>query len=204
MVKDLSCKIDVGEVWIIRGPNGSGKSTLIKTIIGLLPAVAGRIKRGPALDGLRNVGFVPQQARVAPSLAMTVREFVELGTVGWGCSGSNRGEAVAETLAAVGLGEEIGQDVRRLSGGQLRRAAIARALVRQPLLMILDEPMAGLDPEAEAGVLNLLQRLQRKSNMAILMVSHDPRHAAAIGHYGIVLNKAQATIERIVNKGDDA
>jgi len=162
-----------GERWFLLGPNGSGKTTLLRVVLGLLPPTRGRVVRNPVHAAPPRIGFVPQRPAAPGALPITVREFVALGFVASRVRRRDRGRALRETLARLGLSERARVPYDALSGGQQRRALLARAMVRDPDLLVLDEPTEGLDPSAQAGFLALLDELQRARGITVLFVTHD-------------------------------
>jgi zinc transport system ATP-binding protein len=162
MVDHVSLEVARGEIVTLVGPNGSGKTTLLRTALGLHPADGGRVHRAP---GLR-VGYVPQHLGLDPALPITVRRFITL-TAGAGAT------AVGEALAAVGAPHLAESPMRSLSGGERRRALLARALVRRPGLLVLDEPTAGVDVGGQAEFYRLIDRIRHREGCGVLLVSHD-------------------------------
>ena len=182
---DVDLTIDEGEFVALVGRSGSGKSTLLHLAGGLNQPDAGRIElNGRDLAGLsigdraklrrREIGFVFQFFHLIPTL--TVRENVELPLLLDGARRNGRG---AELLERVGLGHRVGHLPAELSGGELQRAAIARALVARPTLVLADEPTGNLDSASGAAVLDLLTEEVRESGVALVMVTHDAEAAKA-------------------------
>jgi ABC-type Mn2+/Zn2+ transport system ATPase subunit len=167
-----------GEFWFILGINGTGKSTLLRAILGLLPPRAGRLWLDPDRAGRKSVGFVPQRCDLNPALPTTVREFVSLGLVGIQADRNEQAERMAWALGKVGLKGMSDRDYWSLSGGQRQRTLLARALVRRPQLLILDEPTNGVDLPAEEAFLKLLADLNREEKMTLLFVTHHLTLAA--------------------------
>lgn len=180
VLRDVSLAIRRGEFWFVLGSNGSGKTTFLQTVLGEVSPASGRIELRAGRGGRERLGFVPQRCEINPALPTTVREFVALGLVGTDAL-SERDARVREGLARVGLAGLERTDYWALSGGQRQRALLARALVREPELLILDEPMNHLDPEAEANVLDDLVRMNREQGLTVLLVTHDLAIAAAHG-----------------------
>lgn len=162
-----------GEFWFLLGPNGAGKSTLVSALLGMMPLRAGHIRRHPELAGRQRLGFVPQGCALNPSLPTTVREFVLLGLVGLRTTAGERAERLNWALAKLGLAGIARASYWTLSGGQRQRALVARALIRRPTLLIMDEPANGLDLAAETALLEYLARMNREENLTILCVSHN-------------------------------
>jgi ABC-type Mn2+/Zn2+ transport system ATPase subunit len=192
ILADVSLRILQGEYWCILGPNGEGKTTLLRAILGLLRPLGGRLRLHPDIADRRRIGFVPQRCELNPALPITVREFISLGTVGIPMGGAERKIRMAETLARVGLAGLERRSYWSLSGGQRQRTHLARALVRRPTLLILDETTAGLDFSIEEAFLGSLGRMHREEGITVLVVTHDlevaREHAthAALVHGGRV------------------
>jgi len=198
----VNLQIPKGEFVGIVGPTGSGKTTLLKTILGLLPPLSGEVQiEGKPVYGNRQVriGYVPQVETVDWDFPVTVEEVVlmgrcvHMGLLPWP-SRSERREAHA-LLERLGLGEFSGRHIRALSGGQQQRVFLARALISNPKLLILDEPTAGVDIKTQHNVLHLLGELNHEG-MTILLTTHDLNAVAAHLPWVICFNKG------IVAEGD--
>ncbi len=162
VLRDVDFAIDPGEIVTVIGPNGSGKSTLVRALIGLEPLASGVVIRRANL----RVGYVPQRLKIEAALPMTVRRFLSLP--------DRVDEAdAARALARVGTTGLQDRPLARLSGGQLQRVLLARALLSKPDILILDEPTQGLDQPGVAGFYRLLEELRRETGVAVLLVSHD-------------------------------
>ncbi len=181
-LEDVSFTIPTGSFWGIIGPNGSGKSTLVKTALGLLSPYAGQVRtlgRPPAdLGALRaHIGYVPQYAELDFSFPLQVLDVVAMGL--YGEIGLfrrvNRGhrERAFKALERVQMQEFADRQISALSGGQRQRVLIARALVVEPSLLILDEPTAALDHGSAEGLYDWVNRLHDESGMTIILVTHD-------------------------------
>ena len=173
VLRGVSLRIEQGQFWFILGPNGEGKSTLVRSLLGLLRPQSGTWQRtfsGPWLD---QVGFVPQRCEFNPTLSTTVREFVSLGLVGLQVTRDDQHDRLTWALDRVGMLAQRSRDYWSLSGGQRQRVLLARALIRRPSLLILDEPTNGLDLTSEEVLLAALQRLNREDHLTILLVTHD-------------------------------
>jgi ABC-type Mn2+/Zn2+ transport system ATPase subunit len=169
-----------GDMWFVLGQNGSGKTTLLRTVMGLLPLLSGRIERAPLCSDLKNMGFVPQRCDARPSLPTTVREFVSLGLVGLDVDLEERKVRLQRALDRVGLMAHMRDSFWTLSSGQQQRALLARALIREPILLVLDEPTNGLDPAAEEALLDVVIRQKRAFALTTLFATHDV--ALAVRH----------------------
>lgn len=176
VVKDLSFQIDAGDYLCIVGENGSGKSTLVKSLLGLKSVEKGQIVFG---DGLRQneIGYLPQQTDVQKDFPASVYEVVLSGRL------NSRGirpfytssdkKTAFEKMKMLGISDLSRQCFRDLSGGQKQRVLLARALCATKTLLLLDEPVTGLDPIVTAEFYELIQRINKESGIAVVMVSHD-------------------------------
>jgi zinc transport system ATP-binding protein len=176
VVNDVTLSVRHGEFLALVGPNGSGKTTLLKLLLGLLRPSSGSIELfGSAPDRFRErwrIGYVPQRPALAADLPATVEEIVETGCLSRRRFGRDR-RAVDHALEVVGLEEMRRRRVSDLSGGQQQRTFIARALASDPELLILDEPVAGVDAQQQALFRDTLVHHVRVHNGAVLLVSHE-------------------------------
>ena len=187
VLRDVDITIRPGEFWFLLGPNGAGKTTLLRALLGVLPPLAGHVALHPDLAGRRRIGVVPQRCDLNPGLPTTVREFVLLGTVGARAPRREERERLAWALEHTGLAGMERRSYWALSGGQRQRALVARALVRRPSLLSLDEPTSNLDPAAEDAFLRLLTALRRAEALTLVFVTHDVEVAARYGtHLALV------------------
>ena len=172
VLDDVNLEVRSGQFCFFLGPNGSGKTTLLRAILGVLRPRTGQLWLHPDLARLDQIGFVPQRCDINPTLPTTVREFVLLGLVGIRASRNEESERLDWALDRVRLAGLEHKDYWSLSGGQRQRALVARALVRRPRLLILDEPTNGLDLSAEDTFLRLLADLNREEHVTLLFVTH--------------------------------
>ncbi|MFP4304928.1 metal ABC transporter ATP-binding protein [Rhodosalinus sp.] len=177
VLHDVSLSIAPGEIVTIVGPNGSGKTTLLRAIVGAVPAAAGRIQRAPGLV----MGYVPQRLHVDPTLPITVARFLSL-------PGGAAKADVAAALDRAGVPGIARRQMSELSGGQLQRVLLARALVARPGLLLLDEPTAGLDQPGSAAFYRLIEEVRRETGCAVLMISHELHVVMAASDRVICLN----------------
>ena len=176
VLENLNFSVCPGDYLCIVGENGSGKSTLMKTILGLQLPVRGKVLTG---DGLRKneIGYLPQQTPVQRDFPASVREIVLSGCQGR-CGGRpfySKGEkqlaqTAMERMQVAALAKRC---YRTLSGGQQQRVLLARALCAAQNMLLLDEPVSGLDPKVTGEMYGLIQRLNREDGVTILMISHD-------------------------------
>ena len=175
VVSGISFKVDPGDYLCIVGENGSGKTTLMKTLLGLIPPLGGTIGTG---DGFRarEIGYLPQQTEVQRDFPASVREIVLSGFQGRTgmrpfYSREEKREA-EENMKRMGILDIAGRCYRDLSGGQQQRVLLARALCAAGKILLLDEPVAGLDPKVTSEMYDLIESLN-KDGIAIIMISHD-------------------------------
>lgn len=161
ILQSINVDIQAGEIATIIGPNGAGKSTLVKVITGLLAPTSGQVLRQPNL----RVGYMPQQLRMDATMPMKVSRFLSLADP----QRRNR-EAVFERL---NLGHLRNSQMHNLSGGETQRVLLARAILRKPNLLVLDEPLQGVDVTGQAQLYRLIASLREELGCAIVMVSHD-------------------------------
>jgi zinc transport system ATP-binding protein len=177
VLSHVSLAINGAEIVTVLGPNGSGKSTLLRALLGMVPLSGGTVTRAP---GLR-IGYVPQKLSIDPSLPLTVRRFLSLP--------HRVTEAEAKTaLSRVGMDDTEAKPMSGLSGGQLQRVMLARALLAKPGLLVLDEPTQGLDQPGEASFYRLIEEVRQQTGAAVLMVSHDLHVVMAASDRVICLN----------------
>jgi ABC-type Mn2+/Zn2+ transport system ATPase subunit len=172
VLSGVDWEVRAGQLWFLLGPNGAGKTTLLRAILGLLPARRGVVERDAAQADRSHIGFVPQRCEVSAALPTTVREVVSLGLVGIPLPARDRRQRLGEALAQTGLAGLERRSFASLSGGQRQRALVARALVRRPALLILDEPTESLDVASEDAFLDTVAALNRERGVAVLFVTH--------------------------------
>ena len=190
-LQGVSLEVKKGEFIGIIGPNGAGKTTLLTVINGLGKLVRGqawvlgsRLNGGNSINLRRRIGYVAQVENIDPRLPISVRETVMVGC--YGRLGLFRRptrahwETVDKVLELVGIAHLAARPIGHLSGGEYQRAAIARALVQQPEIFLLDEPTASIDQKAQREILSLIQLIHRKYHMTTLFVTHDLRTLPAI------------------------
>ncbi|MCC0016983.1 MAG: zinc ABC transporter ATP-binding protein ZnuC [Rhodobiaceae bacterium] len=177
LVRGVSFAIERGEIVTLIGPNGSGKSTSVKMALGILAPDEGTARR---IDGLR-VGYVPQKLAVDWTLPLTVSRFMSL-------TGPVAAAEATQALAETGIAHLAGAAMRDLSGGEFQRALLARAICRKPDLLVLDEPVQGVDFNGEIALYELISKLRDRLGCAILMVSHDLHVVMAATDRVICLN----------------
>jgi len=181
VLDDVTLSVRAGEFVALVGPNGSGKSTLLRLLLGSLEPQSGESRlfgRPPATVRRRGrLGYVPQRPNLSSELPATVREIVSAGRLTDGrwwlpVSRADR-EEVDHAIASVGLTDLAGRPVNELSGGQQQRAFIARAFASEPSLLVLDEPIAGVDASSQRLFRDSLVHLIREHGAGVLLVSHE-------------------------------
>ncbi|WP_022705207.1 metal ABC transporter ATP-binding protein [Pseudorhodobacter ferrugineus] len=177
ILSGVSLAVQPAEIVTIVGPNGSGKSTLLRAILGIQPLAAGTLNRAPNL----RIGYVPQRLHIDRPIPMTARRFLSLPQR---CTDA---QATA-VLARCGVAGVENRQLADLSGGQLQRVLLARALLNEPDILILDEPTQGLDQPGEAAFYQLIADVRRDTGAAVLLVSHDLHVVMAASDRVICLN----------------
>lgn len=191
VLQDLSFEVSAGDYLCIVGENGSGKSTLMKTILGLQNPISGKVLTG---DGLRKneIGYLPQQTQVQKDFPASVREIVLSGCQGY-CGirpfySKSEKRLVEENIKKMQIENLSKRCYRELSGGQQQRVLLARALCATRKILLLDEPVSGLDPKVSAQMYELIEKLNREDGITVIMISHDIgaaiRYASHILHIG--------------------
>lgn len=181
-IEDVSFELKYGEFLGIVGPNGSGKTTLLRAVLGLVRPVSGKVTAlgvaGRELpNARRHIGYVPQRRALDPQFPISVRDAVAMGL--YSTLGAFRrptaGEQtrVEQALAAVGLSESADHVAGHLSGGQQQRLLIARALVQEPQILLLDEPTSAVDVATRSAIVELVRRLHAERRLTTLYVTHD-------------------------------
>jgi zinc transport system ATP-binding protein len=162
LVRGVDFEIRRGEIVTLIGPNGSGKSTTARALIGVLKPDEGRVVRVPDL----RVGYVPQKLSIDWTLPLTVARLMTL-------TGSHGDDDIAEALTSVGIPHLARVEVQALSGGEFQRALLARAILRKPDLLVLDEPVQGVDFAGEVALYDLIRQIRDGTGCGILLISHD-------------------------------
>ncbi len=162
ILTDIDIDIASKEIVTLIGPNGAGKTTLVRALLGLEPTDRGTILRRPGLV----IGYAPQRFDVDHAIPLTVARFISLG-------GQTESNAIAGVLREVGAAALGDRQLSQLSGGELQRVVLARALSRNPQLLVLDEPVRGVDYAGEAELYTLIGRLRTERGFGVLLVSHD-------------------------------
>ena len=162
VLSDVDLAIEPGQIVTLIGPNGAGKTTLVRSVLGLLKPHVGEVWRRPRLT----IGYMPQKLHVDATLPLSVLRFLRL------VPGVRREQALA-ALREVGAAHVLERPLQSISGGELQRVLLARALLRKPELLVLDEPVQGVDVAGQAELYRLIGKLRDRYGCGVLMVSHD-------------------------------
>lgn len=210
-LNSISLKIYEGELIGVAGPNGAGKTTLLTAINGL-----GRLLRGSvnifgiqmtprAATGIRKeIGYVPQMLNIDPRLPLMVKEVVMLGRYGriglLKRPSSRDKNIVDEVVDLIGIRNLLNRPIGHLSGGEQKKVAIARALAQEPRILLLDEPLSNLDINAQAGILELVDRIHQKKHLTTVVVMHHlsllPRDCSRM----VLLSNAKIIFDGLINE----
>ncbi|MEZ5590160.1 MAG: metal ABC transporter ATP-binding protein [Gammaproteobacteria bacterium] len=167
ILQDIALRLEQGHILTVIGLNGSGKTTLLKVILGLVKPDQGRIWLRPG----SRIGYMPQRLSIDETLPMTVQRFMQLGVhQARGKAGLQR---VRAALAETGAENVLGTPLQALSGGELQRVLLARALLREPDLLVLDEPVQAVDVAGQYELYDLISTIRDRHHCGILLVSHD-------------------------------
>lgn len=179
---DIDFSISPGEIVTVLGPNGAGKTTLLRVLLGLIKPRSGTLRRQA---GTR-LAYMPQRIEIDRTLPLSVRRFLAMAAGnGRARLGNDRIEAVAEE---TGIKQVLDHPIQNVSGGEMKRAALARALLREPDLLVLDEPSANLDVHGQEDVYRLIQAIRDRRGCAVVLVSHDLHLVMAATDRVICLN----------------
>lgn len=161
LVQNADLSLDAGKIVTLIGPNGAGKTTLVRSVLGLIQIDEGSIDRCADL----RIGYMPQKLHIEPSLPLTVNRFLALGgkpRLKWD-----------EIFQLTGITQLLTTPMQLLSGGETQRVLLARALLRDPQLLVLDEPVQGVDVTGQAALYSLINEIRKQRQCGVLLVSHD-------------------------------
>lgn len=175
----VSLHVRAGEIHTVIGPNGAGKTSLVRVALGLVNADAGERR---VRSGLR-IGYMPQRLDINPAMPLTVQRFLQLARPGL------KAPELEQALTEVGARPVADTAVSRLSGGELQRVLLARALLREPELLVLDEPAQGVDITGQEELYTLITRVRDQRGLGVLMVSHDLHLVMAATDHVLCLNQ---------------
>ena len=176
VLDNISMAITQGEITTVIGPNGAGKSTLLKIILGLIAPDSGTIERSSEL----RIGYMPQKLYVDPTLPLTTQRFLRLA--------DTASSACDKALELTGISHLKHNEFQNLSGGEIQRVLLARAIVRRPNLLVLDEPVQGVDINGQNELYRIITNLTKILNCAVVLVSHDLHLVMSDSDHVICLN----------------
>lgn len=162
VLRNVDLHLDAGEIVTIVGPNGSGKTSLLRAIIGATQIASGNISHQPGLK----IGYVPQSLHIDPTLPITVARFMRL-------TNNVSKSACRSALETAGVPDLLDRQMSQLSGGQFQRVMLARALINQPDVLLLDEATQGLDQRGSAAFYQQIEQVRQETGCAVLMISHE-------------------------------
>jgi len=178
LLQQINLSISKGEILTVIGPNGAGKTTLLRVALGLLKPSTGAVQKASGL----NIGYMPQRLHIDPTFPLTVKRLLSLA-----CQGDPT--PIIPLLEEVGAAHVYDSSMQTLSGGELQRVLLARALMREPDLLVLDEPVQGVDVHGQVELYQLISRIRDQRGCAVLMVSHDLHLVMAATDQVLCLNQ---------------
>lgn len=173
-----SVTVRAGEIVTLIGPNGAGKTSLVRALLGLVKPARGSVSRKKGLT----IGYMPQKLSIDPALPITVGRFLQLGA-------PHRKRDIAQALSEAGVEHVEHHPMQGVSGGELQRVLLARALLREPDLLVLDEPVQGVDVNGQAELYRLINGIRKRRGVGVLMVSHDLHVVMAQTDHVVCLNR---------------
>jgi zinc transport system ATP-binding protein len=178
VLKEVYLHVQRGEIITLIGPNGAGKSTLVRVVLGLLMPQSGSVFRAADIK----IGYMPQRLNIDPVLPLTVARFLATG-------GAKKISAIKQGLEEVGAETLLKRPLQSISGGEMQRVLLARALLREPDLLVLDEPIQGVDVAGQYELYELIAKIRFARGCGILMVSHDLHLVMAATDHVVCLNQ---------------
>ncbi len=178
LLNSISLSVSTGEIVTVIGPNGAGKTTLLRVLLGLVPQSSGHLFRKKKL----RIGYLPQKVNIDPILPLSVQRIMTL-------IGHHSHDQISSALEETGVHNLINKPVYQLSGGEFQRVMLARALLKNPELLVLDEPVQGVDYMGESELYDLIGNLRKRHGCGVLMISHDLHVVMASTDRVICLNQ---------------
>lgn len=178
VLKAINLSLQPNRFMTLIGPNGAGKTSLVKIMLGLITPDSGRVQRLPNL----RIGYTPQRLHINDLMPLTVQRFLQL-------SGVKQRDTIVAVLTEVGVPNLLRQSIHNLSGGEFQRVLLARALLRKPDLLVLDEPIQGVDINGQYALYELIAQIKQQRGCGVLMVSHDLHLVMAATDDVICLNQ---------------
>jgi zinc transport system ATP-binding protein len=190
ILQQVDLSLEAGKIVTLIGPNGAGKTSLVRSLLGLIEADAGDVIKTPDL----RIGYMPQKLHIEASLPLSVKRFLALG-------GKPRLN-LEEILQLTGTSQLINMPMQSLSGGETQRVLLARALLRDPQLLVLDEPVQGVDVNGQVALYGLINEIRNRRGCGVLLVSHDLHLVMANSDTVVCLNQhicCQGHPEQVTN-----
>ena len=185
ILTDVNLTVNQGDFVAITGPNGGGKTTLLRIILGLLKPTAGRVE---FVGGKPTIGYLPQKNMIDSQFPISVSEVIKSGLLGVkGLAESEKAEKVLQTLARIEMEDMADRPIGKLSGGQLQRALLGRAIIAQPHLLVLDEPLSYIDKHFEAHIYRLVAEIAPECT--IMLVSHEMSQISTMANRHLVVDR---------------
>lgn len=178
VVQDVSFNLHSDCITTLIGPNGAGKTTLVKTVLGLVKPNSGSVWRKPELI----VGYVPQKLHIDSTFPLTVKRFLQI-------SRDISAQAIAQAVDSVAIGNLLESSIHGLSGGEMQRVLLARALLKNPQLLVLDEPVQGVDINGQIELYQLIADIRKARGCSVLMISHDLHLVMSATDHVICMNQ---------------
>lgn len=178
ILHQVGMQLAPGEILTIIGPNGAGKTTLVRIALGLLQPTSGLVKRRSNI----RIGYMPQRLHLDSTFPISVKRFLNM-------AGANQSEKITSVLEEVGATDVLNSTMQSLSGGELQRVLLARVLLRDPDLLVLDEPVQGVDVHGQMELYQLISRIRDQHQCAVMMVSHDLHMVMAATDRVLCLNQ---------------
>ena len=178
LLENVNLTINSGKILTVIGPNGAGKTTLLRVALGLLQPTSGQVILQPSIS----IGYMPQKLQIDPTFPLTVKKLMTLA-----CDKDTA--QILPLLEEVGAAHVVDTEIQHLSGGELQRVMLARALVREPNLLVLDEPVQGVDVHGQTELYQLISKIRDQRGCAVLMVSHDLHLVMAATDEVLCLNR---------------
>lgn len=188
-LNDVCLTVDEGDFIAITGPNGGGKTTLLRIILKLLKPTSGQVifrENGKIVKDLP-IGYLPQKNMIDHHFPICVKEVIASGLLSTKTTSENASKLISETIELVGLTEHANRTIGTLSGGQLQRALLGRAIISQPKVLVLDEPLSYVDKHFENRIYEIVSELSKRTT--ILLVSHEMSRIATMANRHIIIDR---------------
>lgn len=187
IIDNVNLDINKGDFVAITGPNGGGKTTLLRIMLRLIRPDKGSVSYSPSLENDRHIGYLPQKNMIDSHFPISVREVIESGLLGSkNISKQEAATKVNQTLDLVGMSEHAERSIGLLSGGQLQRTLLGRAIISQPELLLLDEPLSYIDKQFESRFYDIITQIRQSTT--IILVSHEMTRIAEMATRHLIID----------------